>query len=153
MEIKQPFCLTSFLGGTSLGILVVGISTFIYLQIERQYMIETYHMLPLICFNYLVFPFLWISLSYLIVWLLYFFPHLQNTPVINLRIRRSLLIVCFTIIVVYYVISIGYMFGIFPNHPIIVSLLNHNFILFPVGLLLYYGIRKKGGESRAEVEI
>lgn len=148
MANKRTFPLSAFLAGLFSALALVASGCLIYLRLHQQNWVQTYDTLPLFCFDYLVLPLLWISLAYLAVWLLHLLlPALRRLPVCGVSIRRILLGVASAAVILYYGMAAGFLTGLFSPRPFLLFLLNHNAVLLPVGILLYYGLRNKKRRS------
>lgn len=151
MTNKRAFPLSAFLASLFFAFALVVSGCLIYLRLHRQDWVQTYDTLPLFCFDYLVLPLLWISLAYLAVWLLHLLlPALRRLPVCRVSVRRLLLGVASAVVILYYGMAAGFLTGLFSPRPFLLFLLNHNAVLLPVGILLYYGLRSQNADPLLE---
>jgi len=127
-------------------LMTISVGYSIYVLINKQYFGMYFIVEPIFIYFYILKPFNFLSMAYLIIWAIYKVMLNRNILVINeKRIRILILIFCFSIITFYFFNILALSFGfitipiLFHNATIFLSKVSY--IFAPIGILLFLGIR------------
>lgn len=114
----------------------------VYLLLYRETFYQTYNTLPLLCFQTLVLPVLWISAAYLLFWLLHRLS-VFRLPVCKRPVRLLLLLGSLLAAGLYEAAALCFVCGLLPPSPFLNGLFRHTYLFSLSGAGLYFGIKEK----------
>ena len=130
-----------FFGYLFTALSIVCIPYFIYLFLQYKTFVENYNLFPALFGRVFVLPLFCIALSYSLLW---WCKRFLFFVVDSIVLKRCFIAAAVLILLVYYALMAGYFMGAFHLNSFLIFMMEHAYLLFPIGVIFYLGVNEKG---------
>ncbi len=119
---------------------------FLYLFLQYKTFVENYNLFPVLIGQVIVLPLFCVALSYSLLW---WCRKFLDISINNGIVKRCLIAASIFLFIAYYALTAGYLTGWLNLNGFFIFMMEHSYVLFPVGILFYLGLKEK---AQGEVE-